>query len=259
MSCTTVRQHLLASEQPDQPAPALAGHLAGCSACRGWHRRLVRLEQDLPRLPVPPSRPPAHFLEQLRHGPRSGPLISSPCRVRPNPDAIREGGRQKVALAFALAASLAVFALGWWAWPRHHQTEQSSLAARSYQNNLDRHLATARTPRERVARMADLADHFFKTARDSRTNADRLDELAVHFELLGRDLSSSARRVPGAQRATLLGDVAERLRRIESQASQLAVEWAREHGASARSLRRIAAAAREVDRQLTDLIGQARA
>src|SRR5207253_107670 len=101
------------SERPEQPAPVVVTHLAGCSACRGWHRRLVQVEQDIPRLPVPPSRPPAAFLEQLLNGPSPGKLISPPFLLRPDPDAVRAGGRQKLALAFALAASLVVFVLGW--------------------------------------------------------------------------------------------------------------------------------------------------
>ena len=259
MTCTTVRQHLLASERPDQPAPAMAAHLSGCSACRGWHRRLVRLEQDIPRLAVPPSRPPASFLEQLRHAPRPGQLISPPFRLRPNPDAVREGGRQKVALAFALAASLLVFALGWWAWPRQDEAPRPAPEVVRYQERLGRQLATARTPRERVVGMAGMAEQILKDAREQPTQADRVAELAFHFELLGRDLHGDALRVSPAERAVCLRGVAARLRRLESDASKLAVEWAVEHAASARSLKRIAAAARETDRKLSALVGHARA
>jgi hypothetical protein len=257
MNCTTVRQHLLASERPGQPAAALASHLAGCSACRGWQRRLVRLEQDIPRLPVPPSEPPASFLEQLRHGPSPGKLISPPFRLRPNPDAVREGGRQKVALAFALAASLVVFALGWWAWPRQNEPRTTQVVV-NYQERLSRQLVAARNPRERVAGMADLAEELLRDAREQQARPGRVAELAFQFELLGRDLHGDALRVPLRERVACLGGVAERLRRLESQASQLAVEWAVEHGDSARSLRRIAAAAREADRKLTALVRGAR-
>jgi hypothetical protein len=253
MNCTTVRQHLLASERPDQPGPAVARHLGTCSACRGWQRRLVQLERDIPRLPVPASRPPAGLLEQVLHGPGPSQLIEPPFRLRIDPDATRAGGRQKLALAFALAASLVVFALGWWAWPRHEQPRISPVVA-DYRHQRDTHLAKARTPAERVSGMADLADQFMEKARASRDRPGQLADLAVHFELLGQDLRETALQVPPTRRAAVLRPIAKRLGEIESTASRLAAAWDREHRDSARSLRRIAAAARKADRRLSEMV-----
>jgi hypothetical protein len=259
MNCTTVRQHLLASERPDRPPQALVRHLAGCSTCRGLHRRLVQLEQDIPRLRVPAPRPPAKLIDQVLNGPAPGQLISLPFRLRTNPDAVREGGRQKLALAFALAASLLVFALGWWAWPGPDVPRLSSPVRERYHRQVSVHLATARTPQEKVLRMAELADTFMKDVPGHRADPDRLTELAIHFEYLGRDLHVEALRVPLAEQVAVLTPVAARLRHLESQAERLAVEWAGEHADSARSLHRIAAAVRDTDHKLTEMIRRARA
>jgi hypothetical protein len=256
MNCTTVRQHLLASERPDRPVPVLAAHLAGCPVCRSWHRRLVRLEQDIPHLPVPPSSPPAALLERVLHGPPPGQLIAPTYTLRANPDAVREGGRQKLALAFAMAASLVVFALGWWAWPRQEAVQPISPRLVRYLQDRNIYQEKARTPQERVVRLADLADKYMKEASGNKTRPEQLADLAFCFEQLGRNLLEYAEEVPDTDRAVLLR-VSARLSQLESTATQLAVEWETGHRASARSLRQIAAVARDVDLKLMKLARRA--
>jgi hypothetical protein len=256
MNCSLVRQHLLASERPDQPAPALAAHLARCPTCRAWHGRLVKLEQDLPRLPVPPSRPPARLLEQVLHAPAPGQLIAPPLRLQMDPDATRAGGRQKVALAFALAASLAVFALGWWAWQRQVTPSVQTQAAQEYQELLAKRVKPARTPQARVRGFADMADDLMVQVRKPRSDSRRLSELANHFAALRVDLGRDARLVALADRPALSKE-AKRFENIESEALRLDGEWKQPELTP--SLRRIAENARAANRLLTELSRQVRA
>ncbi len=258
MNCSQVRQHLLSSDRPDQPAAAVAAHLAGCPACRAYRHRLVRLEQDLPRLAVPPSRPPVQLLEQILRAPAGKQIVIPPASLHANPDATRAGGRQKLALAFALAAALAVFAVGWWAWPRLDFPAQRPTRTDPYLAALDNKLKDARTPQERVVRLADLADDFMKEARDSRDDVRHLNELAGRFDRLGGDLHRCALQVPRAERRKVLGEVSERLRTIDSEASRLEA-WAereqRPH--SAQVYRRIARSVRATRGQLDELVREA--
>ncbi len=257
MSCQTVRERLLASECPDQPATEQARHLAGCADCRVWLRRLALLEQQLPLIPVPTSAPPPALLEMLCASPANAivrtPVLLHPVRPR------AEGARQKLALAISLAASLALFAIGWWAWP-HLQTPVASSRKPSPTKReiIDALLAPrfeqAQTPRERVTVVEKLADQFFGDAREHPEDPTRVEGSAQRFCMLMQDdLPRFAREVPGPDRAELK-DVVGRLGEIESEASRLAAEWRGKHAASARSLEQIAAAAREAQSRLRELV-----
>src|SRR5262245_11527045 len=126
MNCDITRRRLLAAERPDAPDAAVRQHLAGCPSCRGLQRRVVEVEQSLPLLPVPPPSGPAATLQLVLRAPFE-PSLPVPIQAPrpPSPWGPRTVGRQKVAVAFALAAALAVFAVGWWAWP-HQQASSSS-------------------------------------------------------------------------------------------------------------------------------------
>jgi hypothetical protein len=247
MSCTTIRQRLLASERPDQPGAAEAAHLSRCPACRAWLHRLARLEEMLPQLPVPPSEPPAGLLEMLRAAPLR-PLVR-PTLLPLYPVPRREGARQKLALAAALAAALALFALGWWALP--HTVPPDAPPQDAFRTVVAGRLENARTPHERVAALARLSDELVAEAC-ARPGDARLAELALHFRVVVmRDLPQHAREVPGTDRAAVLGPVASRLGRVESEVSRLAALALRP--ATATQLRRIAQAARDAERHLRTL------
>src|SRR4051794_32252883 len=119
MNCAAIQRSLLSCERPEQPPLEVCRHLVGCDACRDCQRRLVEVEQQLPLLPVPPSTGREAFVARVRAGEvpvagRSGVLPLWLQRSRPP---LKERGLKKLALAFALAAALSAFALGWWAWP----------------------------------------------------------------------------------------------------------------------------------------------
>jgi hypothetical protein len=256
MSCTTIRQRLLAAEQPDRPSTAETRHLAGCPACRAWLARLVKLEQQLPLLPVPPSTPPAALFARILEAAPAAPLVLPPARLYSSPHPRREGGRQKLALALALAAALALFAVGWWAVP-HTPTaapETADARMRKTQQMITKRLQRAATPPERVAVLADLANDFLIEARRHPEDPARVEELAGHFRRVVQEkLKHEADKVSFGERKTVLIPVANRLRKTGKEAFQLAGQWQNRHPVSAEALRQMAADADKADEQLQRL------
>jgi hypothetical protein len=55
MNCKVARRKLLSTVRPDQASDEVRAHLSWCSDCREWHRRLVRMEKNVLRIPVPRS------------------------------------------------------------------------------------------------------------------------------------------------------------------------------------------------------------
>jgi hypothetical protein len=66
MNCRQCRKRLLASQRPASPPSKVQAHLAACQACRKFQRQLAKVEANVVRLPVPPSRAKAAFLATLR-------------------------------------------------------------------------------------------------------------------------------------------------------------------------------------------------
>ena len=119
MNCDTLHRRLLGLERPELPPPELRSHLAGCAACREWHRHLVEVERQAAGLPVPPPVRKDVFLARLAasapaSADRGARLALNGRAHPPRPD--RERARTKMALAFAMAAGLLVVALGAWVW-----------------------------------------------------------------------------------------------------------------------------------------------
>lgn len=217
MKCAMAREQLLAAEHPDRPGEALAGHLSRCRECRAMQWRLERLDRDLPRLPVPACPPPAALFEQVLHGQElnAGAVVRTP-RVEMRPDR-RQGARQKLALAFALAASLAVFAMSWGAWSRQDVPRPPTLGD-EYARRVNRKLQDGRQPGEKLQKLTDLADEFVAEAKTA--DAGGLEKLATQVEwLAARDLPQCAGRVPVVERAKVLGEAADRMQKLESAAA----------------------------------------
>lgn len=243
MNCAPVRQQLLASERPDRPGPVLSRHLRACDSCRAWLRRLVKLERQLPSIPVEVPPVPAALFEALEP---AGPLVRPFLPSRPDR---REGGRRKVALASALAAALLLFAIGWWAWP-HLQSDPAAPSLAGYAARRDAHLAKALTAPQRVQALGALAGELLKDARDAAP-AD-VERLALHLDqLLAIDLPRQARALSLGERGAVLRPVLERLGGMESEASRLA---AARTGKTAAAYARMALSAREADRRLRAML-----
>lgn len=253
MNCTSVQRRLIACERPEEPPPELRDHLAHCASCRDCQARLLQLEGNLRRLSAPPTVMAREaFILRFLAGAEapSVPHLAQPRR--------KEGGRQKVALAFALAAGLAIFALGWWAWPRVQ--DGLPTPARPVAHKPDRdaqvrdRLAQARTPAEQVSRLNDLAEEVHREARGSLEDHEKLAEAASFYARVVREhLLPLARKVPVAERPALLGQIARQLERTESEAQRLAAHLQSQAAPSAAAFREIALAARDASRQLRAL------
>jgi hypothetical protein len=228
MSCEVTQRRLLGSECPEQPTTEVKQHLARCPVCRALQRRLVQLERQIPSLEVPPSTAKARTIRRLLESPPAPSPPPPPSRVvarvglpgEQNRQTPKERGLQKMAVAFALAAGLAAFALGYWAWPQPGPGQPDPLAARKMER--DRRLAEARTPRERVEVLAGLAEQLHKEAlahaAASAVDAEKLALVARFYsEVVRDDLLAHARKVPIVERAALLGAVAVGLSGAESE------------------------------------------
>jgi hypothetical protein len=263
MNCAATRNTLLGSERLDPPPDEARAHLARCADCRGWWQRLLRLEEQVRRLPVPPSprketlvcrfrepaQRPANGRDVLRFP--STPRPSAPSGQRPP---LKERGQKKVAVAVALAATLAVFAVGLWFWPQQpspsafHTKPLDPLARR--RADRDRILDQASGPREQVRQLALLVEKLQGEVRQHQTDRAHLDEVARFYrEVVCENLLQYARKLSPAERQQLLPAITERLRQGESEASRLAARFP----ASEEPLLRIARAAREGERRLHEL------
>jgi hypothetical protein len=252
VNCTVLQRRLLSSEQPAQPAADIKSHLAQCPSCRAWQRRLVQMERQVPLLPIPPSTAKDQFLQRIcgtDNGEAGRPAIADPATLwrstlAPGP---KERALRKVSLAFALAASLLVFALAWWAWP--HDQEQARLQERLHES------LHADTAKERVLRLAKLAEDVHSQAHKLVDNSERLEQRAQFYSrVVGEHLIEQARQLPPADRAVVLQKVAESLQRAESAASRWEAQFQTTAPRSAASFRRIALTSRKSERDLRALL-----
>jgi hypothetical protein len=266
MTCKVVRTCLLSLEQPDRPPPEAADHLAACGSCREWHRRLVRLERGVAQLPVPASGARSRLLARILTEAPARPAPQGAYAPRSAEPAWKRHERRlkRLAIAAALSAALLLVAVGLWAWRLAHENTPAPpsrpavtgdpLLAKLMEQNI--RLAGARTPRQRVEALRDLADDLHSEAR-SLTLADLgrnddLEKLAGLYEKVVRDgLVKQARALPAAEHAELLTAIARRLGEVSTEADRQA-EQTPERAAA---LRTIAAAARDGNRQLRELVG----
>jgi hypothetical protein len=256
MNCTAIQRRLLASERPDQPPAEVKSHLAGCPVCRGWQRHLLEIERLIAQLPIPPSTTRARLLQKIQPAPAAAeppailplprPGLAPPPNVR-----AKERAQWKLAWALASAAALALFAVGWWAWPHNQVGDVVKAPPDPYRDKeagfnarLAAALAGAQSPREKMWKVVDFIDDLH---RQARTEVGHTDQLALtvryHGEFMRKDLLEYARALPAdAERPGVLQKIALRLQDQESRAAELA---SRVKGDAAESLRQMADATRE--------------
>lgn len=249
MNCDAAQRRLLAAEQPDRPTDEVRRHLDGCPACRLLARRLVQVERQIPLLPVPPSLGKEVFIRRFRRS--AAPVVLHgpiPWSIPP-----KERGLRKLSLAVAIAAVLAVFAIGLWSYQFTPPTPPAPAWIVRIHKQREHALAQA-TPRACVFELSALATDLQNQAKDM-TRAGRVEDLAllaaVYSDLLDDDLLAQARAVPATERGALKG-VAVNLWRAESEFSRLAAE--RANTAAAESLHRLALAAGDGGRHIRDLL-----
>lgn len=266
MNCDQLQRQLLVARHPEQPNAEAAAHLAQCPACRLWQARLVGIEQQIPRLPVPPSQAKRRLLRHVLAG--SAGEWESPRADRVACSPTRDGGTShSPALPFyhaltLVAAGLLVAVGGWWllkASPNPHIAQAQRPAPRPdplFAQLSEGHLrlSQALTPQDRVTEMAQFVDHVHQHTQTLAGLADpaTLQVLARLYERLVSDgVVRGAHAVAREQRQTTLGPLAERLARLGDEAER----WVHEvPPGSVASIQRIVAAARAGDRQLRTLI-----
>ena len=190
--------------------------------------------------------------QSLRH-------IRPSCRSRRR----RSAALRKAAVAVALAAAVVMFAIGLSLVSRHPAEPESIAAVRkpvdpvTWMKELrDSRLAKAQTPREKVEVLAEFADELLREARqpDALPTAERLEVIAsVYEETVREKLPEQARAIAPDVRRKPLPRLAGELGRTESEFSRLAAAAPE----SAVYLQRIAAVAREGDRELRRLANDA--
>jgi hypothetical protein len=263
VNCIVIQRRLLAAEQPEQPPPEVRSHLGQCSACRAWQRRLVQIERQIPRLPVPPSTARDELLAHFRGAPSTNPLPPAtelrPIRWTGSSVGSKEWALRKVSLAFAMAAALLVFALSWWAWPHQATGPATALAVtpreryeKQWNDRLEKTLLGL-AGQERLRKLADLAEEVHGEACKQTGDQDKLGVLA-HFyaRVVAERLLVYARDLPPQDRSDVLLDIAQRLARTESQATRLATQLEPHQRAAFTEIARVA---RRGERTLRDLCG----
>jgi len=262
MNCRRLRRRLLAAERPDRPSAEAQNHLAECPECRAWHGRLTTVERQLSLLPVAPSSGKDRLLALLEIGVKQdmvpavdamAPTVRWPVRELPPRAVIQERGLRKIALAFALAATVAAFAVGLWAWPHwDHRLPGEESAAQKYERTLaGQHAARLSVPgtgRERVASLLEFEDSLKNTAvaLARAGDAERLQVLVDYYDrVVNEDLLAQADTLTPLQRRDTLQRAGKQLRETESELRRLipTLDSASEPTAVAQHLEAIAAAA----------------
>ena len=70
MNCASARNRILTQPDPAAVPAAVAGHLAACPGCQGWHRLLIQVETAIAAVPVPATdgRARRRLLQLFRNG-----------------------------------------------------------------------------------------------------------------------------------------------------------------------------------------------
>lgn len=269
MTCTVIQRRLLLAERPEQPSAEIKSHLAHCPSCRAWQRRLVQMERQLPLLPIPSSTAKELFLQRLLGTPSretAGRTIADPSTLWRNTSlpGPKERALRKVSLAFALAASLLVFALAWWSWPHTPAPVNDILGQEQVRleqqekARLEQRLRTslqANTPKERVLRLARLAEEIHGEARKLVDHSDKLEQQAEFYaRVVGEHLIEQARQLPPLDRRTVVNEVAGALIQAESDASRWGAQLQTTAPRSAASFEQIALISRKGERDLRALL-----
>ena len=252
MNCDAAQRRLLSVERPDRPADDLRRHLDACPSCRLFSRRLAQVERQIALLPVPPSTGKDAFVRRFRRC-ASPVVLHGPI---PWPIPAKERGLRKLSLAVAIAAVLAVFAIGLWSWPHHIEPPAPPdpiWLVRAHDQRYD--AMNMHTPRERVEKLYALTTDLRNQAR-AMTEGARIEDLAslttLYSALVNEDLLPNARTLSAVEGQVLLKDVATSLGNAESEFSRLAAAPA--NAAAAESLQRLALAARDGGRHIRDLL-----
>jgi hypothetical protein len=149
---------------------------------------------------------------------------------------------------------LLLFALAWWSWP--HNPVPAPDPLRIEQAKLEHRLNnTLRldTPKARLLRLAELAEEVHGEAVALVEHSEKLEQWARFYSrVVGEHLLVQARQLPPDDRPIVLKEVAERLTKLESEASRFASQLTRAPR-SAAAFQQIALASQKSERNLRAL------
>jgi hypothetical protein len=117
MNCRQCQQRLLTTERPESPGPKAQAHLAVCMACRQFQQHLVRIEANVPRLPLPPSIGKENVLREILGQPALPAPRPRLAKLPPSGDARATPLRQwfrRAQWTGAAAAAVVLLACGVW-------------------------------------------------------------------------------------------------------------------------------------------------
>lgn len=249
MNCKHARNLLLRSARPDEPAADVRTHLTVCAACREWQQRLLVIERNVPKVPVPPSRTKVDFVKRITtldiHKERARQAV--PAR-RPS---LFHRRPLILSVSLGLAAAVALVAVGLvFMQGKPQEAVKGPLLERLLQRDLQ--LVSADTPRQRVETLAALANELYgeTPALAKEGTAEDLKELALMFgQVVDQGIVKHAARLPAVERKSVLEPIAQQLERAQKNAEQLANRVPRE---SADALRKMADTARKASQALRD-------
>jgi hypothetical protein len=223
MNCELLQRQLLSSDSPGEPSAELQRHLAECPSCRAWQQQLVEMEQQLPLLLTPPSQRKEevvrHFLDAVEPAASNGTVLPYAPILPFTPPPPRERGLRKASIAIAMAAGLALFALGWWAWQHIPEPPKTQDPLTQFRAKRDHLLTQAPTRRDKVEVLARLAEKHSQEALNLAQQGDT-DKLTptvqFYIELVRDNLPSHATALSASDRAAMLPGVADRLQETYS-------------------------------------------
>jgi hypothetical protein len=281
MNCRQCKNRLMSSARPAFPDLAAQAHLAVCMSCRDFQQQLVLVEKNVGRVPVLPSGAKARLLQQLLQ-PKASPMGRAAARA----GSIGSTSRLRLAwheVGIGLAAAVVLIVCGAIIGNtllRDVATdEQGSQQAQSQQTapapkltnpfkkgpvapgktlvaklmDCDLKLAQAQSPRERLEALAELASLLQRETTDLSkwAGAAELGKLAGLYQQVIQDgMLPQARELPMEERQALLPGVTAQLAQAERETQQAARTTPR----SAEALRTIAAAARDGELRLRELL-----
>jgi hypothetical protein len=262
MKCEQWHRQILFLESLEALPPEIQVHVADCPACRSCLEHLMQIENTVPEIPVPSSQTKEAFVRDfLEQG------IQVPC---PQVESIHIPRPYWKAVGFVGAAAAVLIACGIYL---GHLLSRTVLKDREIARDLpaknqrppslatilvqgDMRLAQAKSPRQRVEVLAELARamHGEGRALAQVAGPKEMQSLARLFdELVKNGLVPRARDLPVAERKATLRPIANHLEKASQEAEELAARAAPE---TAGQLRHMAAAARDGDRALRALLAE---
>ncbi|MCZ2340423.1 MAG: hypothetical protein LC104_01345 [Bacteroidales bacterium] len=259
MTCETIQNRLLAHTDLDRVPAEIRTHLGTCPQCQAFAQAAMRLDQLLPRLPVPPASETAKqkLLAQITStaSPILPVLSANSTAIPITPAAPR---RRLPSLGWPVtagfAATVALAAVLWWSGGDTPHPEQAQMR---YQRHplLQKEvahvaaLANARTSPERLTIWADVvadlrteAAEVYLIAPESEIRVlGKMFDRAVHDGII-RQAERFPEHVPPVERQAILTQVMKKLQAAEADVNALA-EQAPPQSQSV--LRQMAATARE--------------